>query len=287
MRTVRRPYRIGLGVVAILFGSGLGWQWYGGGTPTAMAVPLGVLLLVVLYLLVVGRLLAGVLWRVLLTLVPLVVIATSIIWFLILPNDELKEVRTPLIVGTVIAMGWLVTFLVSEFQRASDRAQSQYDVLLALRSEIFAVVEKLDKDPIKQRAQTVQDLIKAGGNGNRTYHPFTASESPPIVYQAVSGSIPLLNVEALEPILRFYAAYSDLTAMVEDTRNEEFKSLSFERRIALHKDLVKNRIATLGWGLAAVKAANLALEVLNPEEIGRSGENPRVTAVEINSEGGA
>ena len=276
MLPVSGPSQIRLGVIVLLFG-GLGSAWYLGEIPTAMAVPLGALLLVVLYLLAADRLLAGVLWRVLLTLVPLVAIATSIIWFLILPNEELREVRTPLIVGTVIAMGWLVTFLVSEYQRASDRAQKQVDVLLALRSEIFAVVEKLDKNPIEESAQTVQDSIKAGGNGTAAYRPFTASESPPVVYQAVSGSIPVLNAETLEPILRFYTAYSDLTAMAEDVRTKDFQSLSFERRIRAHIALTQHRRATLYWGLRAVKAINVDLGVKNPAEIDRSGENPEVT----------
>ena len=177
MLPVSEPSRIRLGVIVLLFG-GRGSAWYLGEVPAAKAVLLGVLLLMVIYLLAAGRLLAGVLWRVLLALVPLVAIAATIIWFLILPNEELKEVRTPLIVGTVIAMGWLVTFLVSEYQRASDRAQTQLDVLLALRSEIFAVVEKLDKDPNEESAKKVQGLIEAGGNGTGASPPFAASEPP-------------------------------------------------------------------------------------------------------------
>lgn len=275
MLPVSGPSRIGLGVIILLFG-GLGLAWYLGEIPTAKAVLIGVLLLMVIYLLAAGRLLAGVLWRVLLALVPLVAIAASIIWFLILPNEELKEVRTPLIAGTVIAMGWLVTFLVSEYQRASDRAQTQVDVLLALRSEIFAVVEKLDKDPIKSDAIKVQGLIKTGGNGTAAYHPFTASESPPIVYQAVSGSIPVLNPEALEPILQFYAAYSDLTAMAEDVRTQDFKSLSAVRRVNAYKALTTHRIATLYWGLCAVKAIQVEFGDEDPAVFERSGKNPEV-----------
>ena len=275
MLPVSEPSRIRLGVIALLFG-GLGSAWYLGEVPAAKAVLLGVLLLMVIYLLAAGRLLAGVLWRVLLALVPLVAIAATIIWFLILPNEELEEVRTPLSVGTVMAMGWLVTFLVSEYQRASDRAQTQLDVLLALRSEIFAVVEKLDKDPIEESAKKVQGLIEAGGNGTGAYRPFAASESPPIVYQAVSGSIPVLNAETLEPILRFYAAYSDLTAMAEDVRAKDFQSLNAERRVNAHMALTTHRIATLYWGLRAVKVINAEFGDKNPAVFERSGKNPGV-----------
>ena len=159
---------------------------------------------------------------------------------------------------------------------ASGRGASAGGVLLAVRRGIFAVVEKLDKEPIEESAKKVQGLIEAGGNGTGAYRPFAASESPPIVYQAVSGSIPVLNAETLEPILRFYAAYSDLTAMAEDVRAKDFQSLNAERRVNAHMALTTHRIATLYWGLRAVKVINAEFGDKNPAVFERSGKNPGV-----------
>ncbi len=271
--------------VLLLVLTGLDQFYWEGTNLVLIATVAGVVLLIRIYLILAGWLLARVIFRVALALVPLVALATVVIGQVILPNESLKDVHPALIAGTMLATGWLATFLANEYQRTRERERTRRDVLLALRSEIFTIVEKIDKDDICASGNSVQAKITQGGDADGNYFPFSASESPPIIYQAVSGSIAVLSAETLEPMVRFYAAYSDLTAMVEDTRNEEFKSLSFERRIALHKDLVKNRTATLGWGLAAVKAANLALGVPNPGGIGRSGENPCVIAVDINSEG--
>lgn len=80
----------------------------------------------------------------------------------------------------------------------------------------------------------------------------------------------------LGPILRFYAAYSDLTAMVDDARSEDFAKLAADRRMRAHQRLTQNRKATLFWGLTAIYAINRAMGVRGPGNIPRSGQNPDV-----------
>lgn len=262
---------VGIGLVVAL-------NWPADPTAATAASVLAATIVVAIFFVAGGMLLAGVLLRVVLALVPIVALAGSLIWFVLVPNQDIGEARTALIAGTVIATGWVATFLAAEYQRARDRNQTQQDVLVALQSEVFAIIEKLDKDAIAADAERVQERIAAGGDGAGAYYPFSVSESPPIVYQAVSGSISVLDAVTLEPVLRFYAAFSELTAVVADVRSAEFRALSADRRVAVHKGLTQNRIATLTWGLRALVAINMSLGANNPRGIPRSGRNPEITA---------
>ncbi len=194
---------------------------------------------------------------------------------LLLFSDSLDvRLRQAGIAGLMIAGGWLASFIFQEERKQRDRKAQELDLLLALRSEVFTVVEKLDKRPITQNAVSVQQKIVLGGDdAGSAYFPFSATESPATVYDAVSGQLHVIAAEALEPVLRFYAAYSELTAIVEDTHRESYGKLNALRRVNLHRELTQQRRATLYWGLRALAAINLRIGVENPEELPRSGFN--------------
>lgn len=194
---------------------------------------------------------------------------------LLLFSDSLDvRLRQAGFAGLMIAGGWLASFIFHEERKQRDRKGQELDLLLALRSEIFTVVEKLDKHPISQNAMSVQQKIVLGGDDAASaYFPFSATESPATVYDAVSGQLHVIAAEALEPVLRFYAAYSELTAIVEDTHRDSYGKLNARRRVNLHRELTQQRRATLYWGLRALAAINLRIGVENPEELPRSGFN--------------
>lgn len=198
---------------------------------------------------------------------------------IVLTGDALDvRLRQAALAGLIIAAGWLATFIFQEERRQRDRNEQELDLLLALRSEVFTIVEKLDKHPITQQAKEVERNIAMGGDDETgAYFPFSASESPATVYDAVSGQLHVINAATLEPVLRFYAAFSELGTMVADTHRPEFFRLEAARRITLHKELVQQRRATLYWGLRALKDINLKIGVKNPENIPRSGRNEDVT----------
>ena len=178
----------------------------------------------------------------------------------------------------IIVTGWLATFIFQEERRQRDRSEQELDLLMALRSEVFTIVEKLDKHPITRQAEEVERNIAMGGDDpTGAYFPFSASESPATVYDAVSGQLHVINAATLEPVLRFYAAFSELGTMVADTHRAEFPRLEARRRITLHKELTQQRRATLYWGLRALEDINLKIGVPNPEAIPRSGKNEDVT----------
>lgn len=250
------------------------WQWWQSELSDSWALVLGGAGLIALYLSIAGRLLAEVLGRVLLALMPLVGIAVAIIFLVVLPMPDADALQPSLIAGTVIVAGWVATWLAAEYRQARVRQDTRRDVLLALRSEIFTAFQTLDATDWRANGRSVQAKIEAGGDVPETaYYPFTASESPPIVFQSVSGSIKLLSPETLEPVLRFYTSLTDLSTLAGDLQREDFARLSWQRRVAAHRKITDTRIATLYWSLQSITAINAALGVKHPEAVARSGKN--------------
>lgn len=214
----------------------------------------------------------------LLLLLPVIVIPA---WLMTVQVPIPETLRQGAIAGTVIATGWIVTFVIAEYREERLRDEKRRDTLRALRSEIFALVDKLDNVAIAEQAVIVQNRMRAGaglkrGGGEAPYHPFATSESAPIVFSAVAASVPLLEEATVEAVVRFYAEYTDLQALAGDMRSNFARSLPIWRRVALHEQLTRRRRSTLLWGLKAYAAINVELGVPNPNDIPRSGLNPDI-----------
>ena len=209
-------------------------------------------------------------------------LAGTLIWALIfysgLPKDLLPAVTT----AGAIAIGWIVTFGFREYEQARIRDQQRRDVLTALRSEVFTAFQTLDATDWRSDSAIVQGLIAAGGNGPGAYAPFTASESPPIVFQALAEDISVLHESEIGAILRFYAALTDLSTLVGDCRDPGFAALSADRRIRVHQRLTDTRLAALHWALQALYRINVSLGVRNAEKIPRTGFN-KDTVIDSNA----
>lgn len=208
-------------------------------------------------------------------LLPLIVLP---VWLVLTQADIPTGFETGAITGTLVATGWIVAFILREYEGARTRDQTRVDVLVALQQEVFSILEKLDERPIMQDATSTQARIVAGGEKASRYHPVPSAESAPVVFQAVANDIKVLKAQTLEPVLRFYAAYSDLQSFIEDFRSPSFSALPVDRRVAAHGVLTKRRVSALIWGLRAIGAVNAALGVQNPNDINRSGQNPDITA---------
>jgi hypothetical protein len=183
------------------------------------------------------------------------------------------------IAALIIAAGWVTTFVFQQEREQKLRDDRRQDTLSALQQEIFNVLSKLDSQDIRASAQTQQNRIRNGGFGPYGYVPFSTSESPPIVFDAVSDSIPLLKSETIEPVLRFYAEYADLRTLIQDMKTDEYRGLAPDRRIAVHDALKDRRIVTLKWAMNALVAVNEALGLSKEDAraLDRSGLNPTIT----------
>lgn len=226
--------------------------------------------------------------RAVFALAPFVAIAFVLTTTLIprvVGTEDLSAAFGALVTGAIVAVGWIASATASEYRQALDedrqegeRETMRRDTLIALRSEIVTFVEVLDRTDIVGSGHDVVRNIRRGldGDGRKTaeYHPFSTTESDPVIFHAVSGNVPSLPADVVEVVVRFYAQLTDLKAVVMDTRSSEARGLSRERRVNLHAILVRRRLEVLHRGLAAIVAINRALGIDAP--LVRSGRNHAV-----------
>jgi len=235
----------------------------------------------ILYFALIPHLLRRVIGRTLLVLAPFLALAAFLVAVVLhLVPDDAPPLAPALLIGTIAVTGWLITFLAAEYRIETEASRLRRDTLYALRSEIVTLLYKLDNTGIKAQAKLSQARILAGETGpsgkTEPYYQFATMESAPIVFEAVSAHIPKIDSATVEPVLRFYAEYTDLRQMVLDIRDDTARALPPERRVGLHKELTRRRIHTLEWALRAYVAINLELGMENPTGIKRSGENPGI-----------
>jgi hypothetical protein len=278
----RRLDVIVVGFLALSFISCTALQWLNGSMTATIAATCAAAIFLIFYLLLVPDILRRTILQSFLVLAPLLVVVILVVWAVLLPKGVEDPAAQPaLIAGTIVAAGWLVTYLVSEYREEKAIDVRRKDALHAIRSEIFSVVDKLDNQPIEEHAQEVQSKILSGeghGKGGRpnAYYPFSTMESEPIAFAAIASAIPSLKPDTVDSVLRFYAEYADLRRLVEDSRTELARALPPVRRVALHKELTKRRAGTLRWGINAYVAINRDLGVRNPDDVRRSGKNPNI-----------
>ena len=198
------------------------------------------------------------------------------------PEDAQKVIPVGILTGAGVLLGWVATYLIGDVREQTALDRTRRDTLTALRHEIFALVDKLDNQDIWAHAKDVQARIAQGDGTTRVgkavpYHPYSTMESQPIIFEAVSGSIPTIKAATVAAIVRFYAEYTDLRRMIEDSRSDIARSLSPERRVNLHKQLTKRRASTLSWGLKALEEIGRDLGESDYEKINRSGKNEGIT----------
>ncbi len=215
--------------------------------------------------------------RVSVVFAPLLALGVLLAWSLLsFFGVKVETAATGLVGGTIIALGWIVTYLVTDVREEGVRDKNRRETLVALRSEVFALVDKLDNQDIEHNAGQVQARILAG-EPDGEYFPFSTMDSAPIVFSAIAHKVPSLEGETtVDDVIRFYAEYTDLRQLIDDLRQDEARGLPRERRVGLHRELTRRRISTLRWGLRAIVSINAELGVAAPENVQRSGLNPQI-----------
>ncbi len=223
----------------------------------------------------VPRYLRSLVARLSMALVLLLPVIVGPVWVVIAVLDVPPDYRNGAVTGTLLATGWVVTFILSQYEGARSRNQTRIDVLVALQQEVFSCLERLDALPIRAEAEAVQARIAAGAGDETPYHPLPSTETAPSVFDAVKGDMRVIDPDTLEEVLRFYAAYGHLRVFVEDFRSADFRAMDAERRIAAHMMLTQRREGALVWALRALVSINAALG-LSGRMPPRSGLNPEI-----------
>ncbi|MEL6954434.1 MAG: hypothetical protein AAFN09_06385 [Pseudomonadota bacterium] len=195
------------------------------------------------------------------------------------PEEWVRAIGA-LFTGIVIVIGWLATSTATELRntlndrRAEDqREKVRIDTLYALRTEITAYLDKLDSvDIIADGKSAVEEIID-GAKAETPYRPFLTRDSEPIIFQALSEQVVALGPDTTRQVVRFYAEYSDLQALIVQFNAPPAMAVAGERLARLYWLVVKRQATALYWALRAVVAINRALPSKNPTAIPRTGNN--------------
>ncbi|MGI3165086.1 hypothetical protein [Pseudooceanicola sp. 200-1SW] len=270
-------------LLGLSMGAGAVLDYWQGDLQAVSLASFGVALALIFYGLFLPPLLRESALRALAFIPPFLIVGALAVFVILTfaPPKAHERIYPALLAGIVVVLGWFVTFLIGEFRDERLLDRTRRDTLTALRHEIFALVDKLDNQDIWANAEKVQARILSGDDEDGEpipYHPFATMESQPVVFEAVSGSIPTIKADTVGAIVRFYAEYTDLRCMVEDSREESARCMSPERRVSLHKQLTKRRASTLSWGLKALEEIGRDLGESDYKSINRSGKNERITS---------
>lgn len=274
--------RIVIGILGISFSGAVLWEQRKGDMATTTAVWVVLGLFCVVYAFFIPAYLRRSFGKVIVVMLPLLAVVIALLFTILEATTLIPLASRPVVVSaTMLALGWLATALVRILVAEEEKHQSRRDALMALQSEIFAYVDKLDNQAIEETALKTQDQIRAGVwdvyAGRLPYYPFSTRESEPIAFDNAAQTIPSLNESTVAAVLRFYAEYADMRTLIDDCNNDFFRSLSAARRVVIHQEMTKRRIGTLRWGLKALAEINRELG-RDPKRILRSGLNPKITA---------
>ena len=204
----------------------------------------------------------------------------GLVWFALEQVDNVPAVLSGAIGGTVVAVGWVVAFGLRQFETLKEREQAAVDTMYVLRAEIFAAVAHLDSTDWESSSKTTQTKIKKGGNAKNTrYMPFTLTESPPVLFRAVSDHFASLPAGTIRPVAEFYTALNDLTTLADDFKRNDFIDLDVDIRVGAHKRITRARLVALQRGINALYALNLELGDRDPDgqdSLPRTGKNPQI-----------
>lgn len=200
-------------------------------------------------------------------------LAILILWFASERAETVPAVLPAALAGSVVAAGWLVTFVLRQYEAMQERDQTSRDTLSALREEVFTVLETLEKTDWKTSSKSIQRLIMSPPSGEDAYYPFSSTESRPIIYETLASNLLLVDEVTARAIVRFYAEFNDLRALVEDTKREDFAALDAKRRAGFHVHLTTQRRNTVYFALRAIYRMNYTLGHSDPELIPRGNHS--------------
>ncbi len=175
--------------------------------------------------------------------VPIFLIALLLLAFAVglrvLPLDfEQTGVQQATIAGSVVAGGWIMTFLLRELSDSISRERKSRDLQKALAAEIsdYAATLHVD-DPRYWKTSVEQDVMKGGYTLEDAFFPYFARISEPVIFNRIADDVSLLPENVIDSVIQFYSTLSDLRLFIEDVNSEDFRRLERSRRVVGYKDL--------------------------------------------------
>lgn len=203
---------------------------------------------------------------VLLVLSPL---GVMLLWIALERGQASPTLLPAALAGAVVALGWLVTFILRQYETLEDRDQTRRDTLLALRQEVFTVLETLEKTNWAENAKTVQAKIANPPGGKTAFFSFSSTETRPIIFETVAQNLRFMDEVTVGAVVRFYAEFNALRGLIDDTKRQDFRELDAQRRELFHVHLTTQRRNTIFFALRAIYRINVVLGRDDPANIPR------------------
>ena len=197
-----------------------------------------------------ARLAARVIGQFFLTIALPILLIAGILLALLRPlaPDVDPRVSQALIVGTVVAVGWLTTAIFAELAKRRERSERRRDYHRAIYAEIGNNLATLESaEAIDAYAEGLMGRMRA----DPAFVPFIPQEHNDHVYNAIIDRIEVLPRQTIDAIVAYYSQIKSISTLVQDMRGAAFKRLEQDRRIAMYSDYVAMKKQALAFGTYA------------------------------------
>lgn len=175
-------------------------------------------------------------------------------WQVLLLNDRvIAAFVTALVGGGVVAVGWVITHLLSRSRDRALREERIADIQRALLAEIRAHVFALEEQ------QDARDLMARGAAiSDQDYLPILPHDANDRMFRAIVEEVHLLPEWAIDPVVRYYRLLAVRAALAQDIRSN---IKEYPRRAAqMFRDYLDITEETWDNGLEAVEVLTASLK---------------------------
>ena len=208
-------------------------------------------------------------------LIALLVVALGVALKAVPLDFEQTSVQQAAIAGTVVAGGWIMTFLLRELSDSIARDQKSRDLQKALAAEIHDYTVSLHvHDPEQWKRNVEADVMRGGSTLEDGFFPYFAKISEPVIFNRIAGDISLLPEDVIDAVIQFYSTLSDLRLLIDDLNSLEFRRLEKARRVIGYKDLTDLLTTAAAIAKDAGKSLEMSLDGIPAWMVDAQGNRP-------------
>jgi hypothetical protein len=197
----------------------------------------------------------AVLLRLLAIALPVGLVFSAPIAFVVNSNPIPDTLRPALIAALVVVSGWVVTFLFQELGRSQD----QTDLMLALRAEIHVIRGQVDPNETRDYLERLRADFSTARASGEDHRPFVTMPPDATVFEGVVGQITRLPSDTVDEVIQVYSLLSDIRVFANDLRSTEFSALPMDRREIALCDFFETRIVLSELADTALRSLDLAM----------------------------
>ncbi len=196
------------------------------------------------YYLLAGSSVLAIFVRAILALFPIGGVTAVLIYVVLTYVDLSEDSKRAVVAAIVVAAGWVVAFVTTEWRMATDEQERRRDVIRAALTEVELIVRLAqDVDWAARRRDIAEAFFR-----DRRYAVFVMYGDQFETLRRLAAQIEILNRAQIRPVLEFYQILSRLAQIEENISSTSFASLSPERReaIVLHYIEMRSAVPEIG-----------------------------------------